>query len=193
MCRCGKSLASPCANRFDRISPTTANHVLDELGGLIPLIIDGGPTSHGIESTIVAVRGGKIRILRRGPVTPEQLSDFGKIEIATADTKISAPGQLPSHYAPRTPLRLIDCGEAFVPNPNQRVALLAWNAIRTNDRYIAVRHLSEKQDLREATANLFRHLRELDELGADLIVAERVPDQGLGSAILDRLTRASHV
>src|SRR5437868_4620240 len=79
ICRFGKPLAAPSANRFGRISPTTANHVLDELGGLIPLIIDGGPTSHGIESTIVAVRGGKIRILRRGPVTPEQLSDFGKI------------------------------------------------------------------------------------------------------------------
>ncbi|HLW35529.1 MAG TPA: L-threonylcarbamoyladenylate synthase [Chthoniobacterales bacterium] len=188
----GKPLAAPSANRFGRVSPTTAKHVLDELGGLIPLIIDGGPTAHGIESTIVAVRDGLIQILRRGPITPEQLSEFGRVEIAKPEAKISAPGQLPSHYAPRTPLRLIDSAEKFVPEANQRVALLAWTPVTPNDRFAAARNLSEQQDLREAAANLFRYLRELDEVGADLIVAERVPDQGLGSAILDRLTRASH-
>src|SRR5207247_843951 len=79
----GKPLAAPSANRFGRISPTTAKHVLDELDGHISLIIDAGPTTHGIESTIVAVRDGKIDILRRGPVTSEQLSVFGKVDIAT--------------------------------------------------------------------------------------------------------------
>jgi L-threonylcarbamoyladenylate synthase len=71
--------------------------------------------------------------------------------------------------------------------------LLAWNPIQKDERFVAIRNLSEKQDLREAAANLFRFLRELDELDVDLIVAERVPDQGLGAAILDRLQRASHV
>src|SRR5207248_10336416 len=89
----GKPLAAPSANRFGRISPTTAKHVMDELSGRIPLIIDAGPTTHGIESTIVAVCAGKIQILRRGPITSEQLSEFQKVEIAKAGAKISAPGQ----------------------------------------------------------------------------------------------------
>jgi L-threonylcarbamoyladenylate synthase len=187
----GKPLAAPSANRFGRISPTTAKHVLDELDGHISLIIDAGRTTHGIESTIVAVRHGKIDILRRGPITSEQLSTFGKVEVATERAKISAPGQLPSHYAPKTPLRIVDDLKAFAPEANQSCALLAWNSINDDKRFVAIRNLSEKQDLREAAANLFRDLRELDALDVDLIVAERVPDEGLGSAIMDRLRRAA--
>ena len=188
----GKPLAAPSANRFGRISPTTAKHVRDELDGQIPLIIDAGPTTHGIESTIVAVRDGKIDILRRGPITSEQLSMFGKVGIATDRDRISAPGQLPSHYAPKTPLRVVDDLKSFTPLANQRCALLAWNPIANDERFVAIRNLSEGQDLREAAANLFRYLRELDALDVDLIVAERVPLEGLGAAILDRLQRASH-
>ena len=188
----GKPLAAPSANRFGRISPTTARHVLDELDGHIPLIIDGGPTTHGIESTIVSVHDGKIDILRRGPITSEQLAKFGEVDIATERAKISAPGQLPSHYAPKTPLRIVDDLRSFAPLTNQRCALLAWNPIKNDQRFVAIRNLSEKQELREAAANLFRYLRELDHLDVDLIVAERVPEQGLGAAILDRLQRASH-
>ena len=186
----GKPLAAPSANRFGRISPTTAQHVQDELGGRIPLIVDAGPTAHGIESTIIAVHGGRIDVLRRGPITAEQLSVFGKINIVTAE-KVSAPGQLPSHYAPKTPLRLVEDFDSFSPKPNQHCALLAWNAIENDERFIAIRNLSERKDLRQAAANLFRYLRELDALDVDLIVAEPVPDQGLGAAIMDRLRRAS--
>ncbi|HJW37228.1 MAG TPA: L-threonylcarbamoyladenylate synthase [Candidatus Udaeobacter sp.] len=205
-------LAAPSANRFGRISPTTAQHVLDELDRRIPLIIDGGPTEHGIESTVVAVGGDKLDILRRGPITEEQLCGLGFQPIsdrqdAAATTRVRAPGQFPSHYAPETPLRVIDKAESFSPQENQRVGLLAWNPIsrkgdlqiaqrRTGDRrslkFAAIRRLSEKEDLREAAANLFRYLRELDALGLDLIVAERVPALRLGAAILDRLERASH-
>jgi len=187
-----KPLAAPSANQFGRISPTTAQDVFDELGGRIPLIIDAGPTTHGIESTIIAVHDGKIDILRRGPVTAEQLAGFGKIEIVTAPKRITAPGQLPSHYAPKAPLRLIDNAESFPLVKKHRVGLLAWNASIPEKRFAAVRTLSQRQDLREAAAKLFRCLRELDELDLDLIVAERVPAQGLGAAILDRLERASH-
>jgi len=187
-----KPLAAPSANQFGRISPTTAQDVFDELGGRIPLIIDAGPTTHGIESTIIAVHDGKIDILRRGPVTAEQLAGFGKIEIVTAPKRITAPGQLPSHYAPKAPLRLIDNAESFPLVKKHRVGLLAWNASIPEKRFAAVRTLSQRQDLREAAARLFRCLRELDELDLDLIVAERVPAQGLGAAILDRLERASH-
>jgi L-threonylcarbamoyladenylate synthase len=189
----GKPVAAPSANRFGRISPTTAQHVFDELGGRIPLIVDGGSTAHGIESTIIAVHDNKIDILRRGPITAEQLSEFGRIHIAARGEKISAPGQLPTHYAPKTPLRLIENAKTFTPEEKQRVGLLAWNAFTAEEgRFAAVRTLSEHQDLREAAANVFRSLRELDDLDLDLIVAERVPAQGLGAAILDRLERASH-
>jgi len=188
----GKPLAAPSANRFGRISPTTAKHVLDELDGHIPLIIDAGSTTHGIESTIVAVRDGKIDILRRGPVTLEQLSAFGKVDIAKEREKISAPGQLSSHYASKTPLRIVDDLRSFAPEANQRCALLAWSSIERDKRFVAIRNLSGQQDLREAAMNLFRYLRELDALDVDLIIAERVPGQGLGAAILDRLERASH-
>jgi L-threonylcarbamoyladenylate synthase len=200
-------LAAPSANRFGRVSPTTAQHVLDELNGRIPLIVDAGPTKHGIESTIVTVRDGRVAVLRRGPITDEQLSEFADIVSVTVTQGISAPGQLPSHYTPTTPLRLIDKAEVFPPQKGQRVGLLAWHAIprkgdlqiaqrRTGDsrswQFAAVRSLSERQDLREAAANLFRYLRELDALGLDLIVAERVPTRGIGAAIMDRLERASH-
>lgn len=186
----GKPLAAPSANRFGRISPTTAKHVLDELGGLIPLIVEGGPTTHGIESTIVRVDNGKIEILRHGPITSEQLSEFGQVEAGDGRGRISAPGQLPSHYAPKTSLRIVNDVKSF--RSVGRCALLAWTPAKKDDRFVAIRNLSEKQDLREAAANLFRYLRELDALGVDLIAAERVPDQGLGAAILDRLQRAAH-
>ena len=189
-------LAAPSANRFGHVSPTTAQHVREELVGRIPLIVDAGPTEHGIESTIVAVRDGRIAVLRSGPITHEQLSAFADVVSAPLTDKISSPGQLPSHYAPRTPLRLLDETESFSPERNQRVGLLAWSPRRSGDRrslnFAAIRNLSERGDLREAAANLFHYLRELDALGLDLIVAERVPSRGLGAAIMDRLERASH-
>ncbi|HUE49846.1 MAG TPA: L-threonylcarbamoyladenylate synthase [Candidatus Dormibacteraeota bacterium] len=188
----GKPLAAPSANRFGRISPTTAQHVLDDLKDQIPLIIDGGPTAHGVESTIVAICAGGIHILRCGPITEEQLSEFGKIDNVASAEEVSAPGQLPRHYAPKTPLRLIEDINSFVPNKNQRIGLLAWNPAESWKNFAAVRCLSGRQDLREAAANLFRYLRELDAEDVDLIVAEQVPDRGLGAAIMDRLRRAAH-
>jgi len=188
----GKPLAAPSANRFGRVSPTAAQHVLDDLQDRITLIIEGGPTAHGIESTIVAIRGGKIDIRRRGPITAEQLSELAKIDVVAAREKVSVPGQLPSHYAPKTPLRLIGDAKSFSPDKDQRVGLLAWNPVKSGKNFAAVRCLSERQDLREAAANLFRCLRELDALDLDVILAERVPSQGLGAAILDRLRRGAH-
>lgn len=188
--RFGGPLAAPSANRFGRISPTTAQHVRDELDGRIPLIIEGGPTAHGIESTIITIREGRIDILRRGPVTAQQLSEFAKVGTVEQTEKIIAPGQLPSHYAPKTRLRLIDNANSFSIPEDQRIGLLAWKPMK-GEQFAAVRHLSERQDLREAAANLFRLLRELDGLDLDLIVAERMPEIGLGAAIMDRLKRAS--
>ena len=188
----GKPLAAPSGNRFGGVSPTAAQHVLDDLQDRITLIIEGGPTAHGIESTIVAIRGGKIDILRRGPITAEQLSELAKIDVVAAGEKVSVPGQLPAHYAPKTRLRLIGEAKSFSPDKDQLVGLLAWNPVKPGRNFAAVRCLSERQDLREAAANLFRCLRELDALDLDVILAERVPSQGLGAAIMDRLRRGAH-
>src|SRR4029077_15591748 len=166
---------------------------LDELDGRIPLVIDAGPTQHGLESTIIAVRENTIEILRCGPLTKEELSIFGaKVDVVGSRDKSSAPGQSPSHYAPKTPLQLIDNAESCAAEKNQRIGLLAWHPSESEKRFAAVRRLSERQDMREAAANFFRYLRELDALALDFIVAERVPLRGLGAAIMDRLQRAAY-
>jgi L-threonylcarbamoyladenylate synthase len=186
----GRPLAAPSANRFGRISPTTAAHVVDELEGLIPLVVDAGPTAHGLESTIVALRNDRIEVLRRGPVTEKQLAEFGDVTIASTAARPEAPGQLPTHYAPKTPLILLDEATASEPPANKRYGLLAWQT-KSRASFAELRILSARQDPVEAAKNLFRYLRELDNAGLDLIVAEKVPDEGLGAAINDRLRRAA--
>ena len=186
----GGALAAPSANRFGRISPTSAAHVRAELDGRIPLIIDGGPTMHGLESTIVAVRAGGMEILRHGPITVEQLAPFGKIRPAQATNRPEAPGQLRSHYAPRTRLILTPSPGSFKPPSGKRVGALVLQEV-DNELFDEFRILSASGDLREAAANLFRCLRELDQAGLDLIVAEELPETGLGTAIMERLRRAA--
>ncbi|HEV8185585.1 MAG TPA: L-threonylcarbamoyladenylate synthase [Chthoniobacterales bacterium] len=186
----GGPLAAPSANRFGRISPTTAGHVASELGGRIPLIVDGGGTTHGVESTIVAFRGEAIEILRPGPITGEQLAEFGQVRIASPSARVRAPGQLPSHYAPGTRLVVVDEIAAFT-GERARCGLLAWNSVPLGEPFAEVRILSPAGDFREAAAKLFGYLRELDRCGLDLIVAAAVPNESLGNAIMDRLQRAA--
>lgn len=138
----GGPLAAPSANRFGRISPTTAAHVRAELDGRIPLILDGGPCPHGIESTIVAVSGESVRILRQGPVSREQLrealDDFPSIEILEkghenrSASALDAPGQLASHYAPVKPLRLVDTTAQVPADERGRAGFLGFSR-RTHD------------------------------------------------------------
>jgi L-threonylcarbamoyladenylate synthase len=187
----GSPLAAPSANRFGRVSPTTAQHVLEELDGRIPLIVDAGPTAHGIESTILAVRSGRMELLRRGPITTAQLEAFGEVVFAKATAHPEAPGQLPSHYAPNTPLVLTHAASPYLVPANKKCGLLAWHSVAGSKQFTEVRQLSSGQDMREAATNLFRYLRELDRLNLDLIVAEILPDEGLGAAINDRLRRAA--
>ena len=186
----GGPIAAPSANRFGRISPTSAEHVREELDGLIPLIVDAGPSSHGLESTIVALRNGRIEVLRRGPITVEQLAEFGEVLVTGPTLHPEAPGQLPSHYAPKTPLILVDDASAFPCPAGKRCGLLGWKT-RAVENFAVTRWLSSEQRLTEAATNLFRFLRELDGQGLDLIVAEKLPDEGLGAAINDRLSRAA--
>jgi L-threonylcarbamoyladenylate synthase len=186
----GGPIAAPSANRFGRISPTTAEHVREELDGLIPLIVDAGPSSHGLESTIIALRNGRIEVLRRGPITVEQLAEFGEVAVIGPTLHPEAPGQLPSHYAPKTPLVVVDDAAAFACPAGKRCGLLGWKA-RSVEAFAVTRWLSREGSLTEAATNLFRSLRELDRQGLDLIVAEKLPDEGLGAAINDRLSRAA--
>ena len=177
----GGPVAAPSANRFGRISPTTAGHVLEELAGRIPLIVDGGPCTHGLESTIAFVRDDGIHILRSGPVTASDLSRFGAVRGGVAG--ISAPGNLASHYAPRTPLAI---GRAV---PEAGAGLLAWESDGAG--FDRVEHLSRAGDLREAAANLYGAMRRLDAAGLRRIIAEPVPETGLGAAIMERLRKAA--
>jgi L-threonylcarbamoyladenylate synthase len=188
-----RPLAAPSANQFGRISPTTAQHVFDELSGRIPLIVDGGATEHGIESTIVQVANRVIEVWRRGPITDEMLRPFGEVREQTSPVTVSAPGQLPTHYAPRTKLILVDDLKNFSLPAGKRIGALGFSFVGDATRFAVVRQLSERCDLREAAANLFRMLRELDREKLDLVVAERVPDEGIGAAINDRLQRASSI
>jgi L-threonylcarbamoyladenylate synthase len=188
----GKPIAAPSANRFGRISPTTASHVLSELGGRIPLIIDGGPCLHGIESTIVRVHEQGVEILRHGPITKERLSEFGIV--MPGQGSVLAPGSMESHYAPQTPLLILeqrgaDLPQAARPDFPKRTGFLLWS--QSGEGLEFVEHLSRGQDLREAAANLYGAMRRLDEAGLELIVAEPVLETGLGVAIMERLRKAA--
>lgn len=205
-----RPLAAPSANRFGRVSPTTGQHVLDELDGRIPLIVDGGATEHGIESTIVRIVDGVIEVLRRGPISEGMLKPFAEVRRRTSAGVMMAPGQLMTHYAPKTPLALVDELKNFSTPNGKRVGALffrslaatgdhgprsatqATGALQEVENFVAVRQLSPSGNLREAAANLFRMLRELDAESLDLIVAERVPEEGIGPAINDRLEKASN-
>jgi len=192
-------VAAPSANRFGRISPTAALHVLEELGGRIPLILDGGPCAHGVESTVVAPRDGRLHILRAGPVTAEELSQLAPV-IATASQgasqspgQMESPGQMASHYAPGTPLRLLgSIAESESWNGPARAGLLAWSRTARPAQFAAMETLTPRNEPREAAANLFAAMRRLDARGLDLIVAEPPPAiAGLCAAIQDRLRKAA--
>jgi L-threonylcarbamoyladenylate synthase len=189
--RLARPLAAPSANRFGHISPTAASHVLDELDGRIPLIVDGGSAQHGLESTIVRIINDQIEILRRGPITAEMLQEFAPIAERISSNTIVAPGQLRSHYAPRTKLILINSLEDFSAPFGKRIGALHFASAPKTGQFFINRRLSERADLREAAANLFGMLRELDTQNLDLIVAELLPEHGLGAAINERLRRAA--
>ena len=189
----GHPLAAPSANRFGRISPTTGAHVLSELAGRVPLILDAGPTAHGLESTVISLdEGDTMNILRHGPVTVEMLGEFGPVQTPGPGAIRSAPGQTPGHYAPRTPLTLLET-TAAAGHTKLRLGLLAFrhDAVVPAGRFEQVEYLSESGDLREAATRLFAALRRLDEAGLDEIFAEPVPSDGLGCAIMERLRRAA--
>ncbi len=176
----GLNLAAPSANRSGHISPTKAAHVAASLGDAAPMILDGGACADGLESTIVALRTTSWQILRHGPVTAEALQTvLGSEAAAITDTKIEAPGQMASHYAPTKPLRL---------NADQVLPgewLIGFGGVAGDD------NLSASGDLAEAAARLFDALHRADTSECGAIAVAPIPNGGIGAAINDRLQRAA--
>jgi L-threonylcarbamoyladenylate synthase len=182
----GLPLAAPSANRSGHVSPTRAEHVLADLGDALALILDGGPTAHGLESTVLDATGDPIALLRPGAVAADVIEAvLGEplVRPAQSDVRPRSPGQLATHYAPATPLRL-DVASA---GPGE--ALLAFGPAPPHDGPVI--NLSPTGDLIEAAANLFAALRALDKTGAATIAVMPIPATGLGEAINDRLRRAA--
>ena len=176
----GRPVAAPSANPHGLLSPTEAQHVRDELGPAVDLVLDGGPTEIGLESTVLELVGGRPVLLRPGGITVEDLeAEIGPVEEPGADEPARAPGMLRQHYAPRTPLRL----NADDPLPDE--VYLGFGAAPR-----ATCNLSPTGDLEEAARNLFMMLRRMDGAGARCIAVAPIPDHHLGKAINDRLRRA---
>ncbi len=196
-------IAAPSANPFGRISPTCAEHVREQLGSKIDLILDGGPCRVGVESTVLQLTAQGPLLLRHGGTTQEEIEDVignvrvrGVSHVDAPGARLASPGMLAQHYAPRTALVVRNRGEAGLDERETRGGA-RWGllAFRSNDeqaQFDRVEVLSSAGDLREAAANLFAALRRLDAAGLDLIVAETFPEAGLGRALNDRLRRAAH-
>lgn len=188
----GGGIAAPSANRSGRVSPTTAQHVRDELGDAVAYIVDGGPCEVGLESTVLDLSGDMPVILRPGAITRAMLGEalnhkapeIAKTDLNHDTSSIKSPGMLASHYAPSIPVRLNATHVA------EGEALLAFGPAQLAGG-ITTLNLSAKGDLIEAAANLFSHLRVLDKTHHRAIAVMPIPNEGIGEAINDRLSRAS--
>ncbi len=186
-------LAAPSANPFGYISPTTAQHVFDQLQSLIPYILDGGPCRVGVESTIIGFEDGKTVVYRLGGLSMEQLEQAaGPLTLQLhQSSNPAAPGMLTTHYAPRKPLYLGPIDELKERFPQLCAGLLTLCPLPQKSADILCISLSSEGDLNEAAQHLFAAMRLLDQSDVDAIFAEPMPETGLGRAINDRLKRAA--
>ncbi|MFW6152310.1 MAG: L-threonylcarbamoyladenylate synthase [Verrucomicrobiota bacterium] len=190
--RTGMPVAAPSANPFGYVSPTKAEHVASHIGESVDMILDCGPCTVGVESTVLSLAGPRPEILRAGGIAAEDIESVmgRKLQYGAGITDhVSAPGQTPSHYSPRTPI-VLACCDVDIPRGARTGHLRFGNSSSAGD-FVAVEDLSRKGSMREAAINLFAALHRLDALDLDLIVADTVPETGLGAAIMDRLRRAS--
>ncbi len=188
-------LVAPSANRYKSVSPTSARHVLNQLSGKIPYILDGGRSSAGLESTIIRVINDEINVLRLGAVTIEELKGFSKNVHFNIIDQEAFPGSHKKHYSPKTPVVLsTDVDETLMHFSKQKAAVLTFKKLNLyiKEEATIVIDLSEKGDLSEAAQNLYQAFYFADELDVDVIIAERLPDIGLGRTLNDRLERASY-
>lgn len=186
-------LAAPSANPFGYISPTTSAHVYAQLQGKIPYILEGGPCTVGVESTIVGWEDGQAALYRYGGISVEAIEAVvGPLRLCLNESSNpAAPGMLTTHYAPRKPLYLGEIGALGAQFMTQKVGILAFGTLPELPSPYAVYSLSETGNLAEAAQRLFTGLRTLDGAEVDVILAQPVPNVGLGRAINDRLRRAS--
>lgn len=193
----GTPIAAPSANPFGYVSPTMAQHVSESLGSKVDLILDGGPCSVGVESTVVSLIDPQPELLRPGSISLEQLTAIvGPVRCrASTHDKPTAPGQLIRHYATLTPLTILDspATQTALGPGEQAGLLLISSSSETANRFAAVEMLSTTGDLHEAARNLFAALRRLDALHLDRIYAEPCTEVGLGMAIMDRLRRCAAI
>lgn len=186
----GFPLAAPSANPFGSISPTCPEHVESSFGNRAPLILDGGQCKVGVESTIVSFLNSEPCILRLGGLSIEEIETvIGKVEVVGKSEKSIAPGMLPQHYAPRTPLVLLNEGSPL-PSVSKK-GLITFSGIANRKDFQKVEILSPTGSLEEAACALYGAMRRLDDSHLDIIIAFRFPEHGLGRAINDRLERAS--
>jgi L-threonylcarbamoyladenylate synthase len=184
--KAGCPVAAPSANKAGHVSPTAAAHVMTDLGEGPDIILDGGDTALGLESTVVDVSGQKPLLLRPGGLPREKIEQVLGVKLGEAapGDQPTSPGQLASHYAPRARLRL----DATSLAPGEALLAFGPNPLKLENSMV---NLSPKGDIREAAARLFSALRELDASGCKVIAVMAIPDAGLGEAINDRLRRAA--
>jgi L-threonylcarbamoyladenylate synthase len=186
-------LAAPSANPFGYVSPTEPQHVEDQLGEKVSYILDGGASRVGLESTIVGIENDELCVYRLGGLEIEKIEKLaGPVRLAlntSSDPK--APGQLKNHYAPRTPLEVGDIDSLLAKYKGKKIALLSMGEKKYDAEHIISFNLSPRSDLNEAAVNLFKFLRLADQSAAEIVIAEKVKDEGLGAAINDRLKRAA--
>ncbi len=188
-------LAAPSANPFGYISPTTPQHVFDQLGSKIPYILDGGACGVGVESTIVGFDNNETVIYRLGGLSLEAIEKvIGKVVYnPKIENNPDAPGMLKSHYAPKKPLYLTENIESLYKSfKDKKIAVLSYNKAYLELQTVANIVLSKNSDTDEAAQHLFAAMRTLDNSEADIIIAEKLPETGLGPAINDRLQKAAY-
>lgn len=194
----GVPIAAPSANSSGTLSPTAPHHVLSSLGGKLPVILAGGATQYGLESTVVDLSGADVVIVRAGAITAEDIADCLECDVRyelEATEKPRSPGQLLRHYAPNKPLRLravdVEKGEALLAFGNTKfMGVRGGGSVKDIPDDLKM-NLSESGDLLEAAANLFAYIRQLDGTEATQIAVMDIPNIGIGIAINDRLKRAA--
>jgi L-threonylcarbamoyladenylate synthase len=198
-------LAAPSANSSGYPSPTLAEHVIHDLKGKIPYIIDGGACKVGVESTVVDVRGENVKILRPGGVTREDIELILGYKISSSIDLINlekpiTPGMKYRHYSPETPLYIIDREKLFNIKTisagfnKEKIALILTNESKENLKdysFIDIYNMGSLYNMEEIAHNLFAILRELDRKSYDIIFIERIPEKGIGEAVMNRLHKAS--
>lgn len=188
-------LAAPSANPFGYISPTKAEHVEKQLGDKISYIIDGGSSNIGLESTIVDCSDEQVKVVRLGGISIEKLEEVLGEKVGyniSQNSNPSAPGQLDSHYSPNKKFVVLEnLSEDWLRYKQHKICFLNFGDRKLPEGIFEM-NLSQKGDLDEAAMNLFHYMRLLDELDAEMILAQKLPSIGLGKAINDRMARASH-